>query len=75
MQRINVVPLFNSDHVYTTRILGFQRTDIEDNTCKSTYIQPILEEVAEATPRIDASVDQESPIQVSPKFQLTFLVL
>jgi hypothetical protein len=57
MRRSNVVPHFNSNHGNTTKTLDFQRTDIEDNACKNTYIQTILEEVAEATARTDADVD------------------
>jgi hypothetical protein len=72
LRRSNVVSRFKSDHGDIARTLDFQRTDIEDSACKSSCIRPILEEVAEATAKTEADVDEDSLDQVSPKLQVAF---
>ena len=65
---------FNSNHDDTIRILDVQRMDIENNACKCSYIQPILEELVEAMTKTKADVDEDSPNQISHKLQVAFLV-
>jgi hypothetical protein len=72
MRRSNVVSRFKSNHGDTSRTLGFQRMDIEDSACKSSYIRPILKEVVEATAGTEVDVDEDSLDQVSPKLQVAF---
>jgi hypothetical protein len=42
------VSRYNSCHGDTARTLDFQKMDIEYSAQRSTYIEPILEDIAEA---------------------------
>jgi hypothetical protein len=60
MRRNNVLPRFNEDHGDTSRTLDFQNSVIEE---------------VEVMAIDDADVDNDCHNQVSPNFQLAFLVL
>ena len=73
MKRSNVVQHFTPDHVNTTRVLDFQRFNIDDNSSRSPCIMPNVEEEVKKMASNDADIDEEGDDQVSPNLPSEYL--